>query len=205
MRVFPPVGYSFCLWATLPLLFAFLSIWLCSQSLVCALCSHVAHLSSVHRKFCVLVTVTCSVSDYPLAGPLPSSAIFQPVFRQVSLPGFFKALNAAGEAVCVWAAFRPLVGWAGSALLPGCCWRSTQAFRHSPSLAGQDSPSTPQAPPCPRTPAPPQLHRDTERGKSLWFILHIKKNKNRFWRGPQCNLWWCCIVCLHTTCGLVMI
>lgn len=121
----------------------------------------------------------------------------------VSCPVVLKP-HTAGECVCVWAAFRPPVGRAESALLPGCCWRSTQAFRHSPSLVGQDSPSTPQAPPCPRNPAPPQLHRG-ERAESLWFILHIKKDKHSFCRGPLCNLWWCCIVCQHTTGGLVMI
>lgn len=85
MRVFPPVEYSFCLWATFPLLVAFLSIWLCSQSLVVTLCSYVAHASSVHRKFCVLVTVTCSVYDYPIAGPLPSFVIFPPLSLVQSL------------------------------------------------------------------------------------------------------------------------
>lgn len=41
--------------------------------------------------------------------------------------------------------------------------------------------------------------------ESLWFILHIKKDKNRFWKGPQCNLWWRCIARLQTTWGSVIL
>lgn len=71
------MGHSFSLWANVssalcvPLHLAFISVS-CSRSLFFFF-SHVAPLSSVDPNVCVLVTVTCSVSDYPVAGPLPSS------------------------------------------------------------------------------------------------------------------------------------
>lgn len=79
--------------------------------------SHIAPLSSVHPKFRVLVTVTCSVSDYPIARPLPSSGISTAVSR----PSLFtqkkkkKTPPKLQESlcVCVWAAFSSDLLWAG--------------------------------------------------------------------------------------------
>lgn len=154
----------------------FPSIWLHSPSDVDYHFSHVSARSI--NPFSVLVTITHSVSDF-------SRLSFSVILAQkyiyicvcVCLFVWF-SLNTPScrrACVCVWAELRPPVGRAGSALLPGCCLRSTQAFRHSPSLADPDSPSTEQASPCPHTPAPPQLRTHTHTQKSLGFRLHIKK------------------------------
>lgn len=120
-----------------------------------------------------------------IASPLPNflcdiSITFS---HPVSFPGFPK-LYRLQSSLCVWALFRPPVGQAGSALRPGCCWRSTQAFRHSPSLEGQDCPSITQAPPCPCTPAPPQLHREKGRipgrGETdLVYVSYLQKKEKK--------------------------
>ena len=150
------MGYSFSLWANVSpalcvsLHLAFISVS-CSRSLFFFFPTSLLSARSIQ-------TFVSSSPSRAVSLTIPSRVLFRPLVQSL-FAGFLWTLHTAGESVCVWAAFRPPVGWAGSALLPGCCWRSTQAFRHSPSLAGRDSPSTPQAPPCPPTPAPPRLHR----------------------------------------------
>lgn len=182
------MGHSFCVWETFPLLVTFLSFWLCSQSHVDALSSHITHLSPSkgfpprHRNIQCLWLSQVLFRTFSVI--FPSLSPIQSFFLDS-----LRSTGCRAVCLCVWASFRPPVGQAGSALRPGCCWRSTQAFRHSPSLEGQDCPSITQAPPCPRTPAPPQLYKEKggvpgrgegERDRfGLCFLLTKKKKKKR--------------------------
>lgn len=136
MRVFPPVGFSFCLCVSL-------------------------HLAVLSGSFILPSSLVSSQSIDSSVSSSPSRAVSLTISVLLSACFLFPVL-AVGGCAGVWAAFRPPAGRPGSALLPGCCWRSTQAFCHSPSLAAKGSPSTPQASQCPRFPAPPQQCRPLE-------------------------------------------
>lgn len=131
------------------------------------------------RNICFAFALCCSSQLRPTvlrpchrntASPLPS-------FLPLSLIRSFSlvSLNHKHAVVCAQTSFRPPVGQAGSALQPGCCWRSSQVFGHSPSLTGQDCPSVTRDPPCPRTPAPSQLHTHTQ--KSWVYGSYFKKGQ----------------------------
>lgn len=176
MRVFSPVGESLCLWATLPCVFVFPSIWLHSPSDVDYHFSHVSARSI--NPFSVLVTITHSVSDFSrlsFSVILAQKYIYICVCVCVFLSGFLWTLQAAGERVFVCGPSSDLL-WAGLDQLScqAAAWDPPRLFVTVQVWQTQTLPAQNR---------PLHVHTlqlllscaHTHTQKSLGFRLHIKK------------------------------